>query len=299
MFVSDLLKNQVILVTGGGSGLGLELAKKFASLGAQVHICGRREVVIAEALAQLQAIPDARVAGHLVDIRMADAVHDLVEKIWKQSPLTALVNNAAANFISPTERISARGFDAIANTVFHGTFYMTNAVGQKWISTGRPGSILSIVSTGVVNGAPFAVPSTMAKAAICAMTKALSIEWASRGIRLNAIGPGLIPTLGAVARLMPGTSADELARSNPMGRLGRVDELQNLATFLVSDSCAWLTGQIVMLDGAHHLAHGSVYSPLLKLTDEEWSAVSSEIRAHDKADKQLRGNMVPVTRHDG
>lgn len=295
MFLSDLLKDQVVLITGGGSGLGLELAKKFVSLGAEVHICGRRQVVINEAIAQLGEIPGARAVGHVVDIRAAESVQELVEKIWRESPLTALVNNAAANFISPTERISARGFDAIANTVFHGTFYMTNAVGQKWISTGKPGSILSIVSTGVVNGAPFAVPSTMAKSAICAMTRALSIEWASKGIRLNAIGPGLIPTPGAVARLMPGTSADELERTNPMRRLGRVDELQNLATFLLSDSCAWLTGQIVMLDGAHHLAHGSVYSPLLKLTEEEWTVVSSEIRAHDKADKQLRGEAIPVS----
>ncbi len=295
MFLSDLLKNQAILITGGGSGLGLELAKKFVSLGATVHICGRREIVIAEALETLRKFPEARVTGHVLDIRISDEVHELVEKIWKEAPLTGLVNNAAANFISPTERISARGFDAIANTVFHGTFYMTNAVGQKWISARQSGSVLSIVSTGVVNGAPFAVPSTMAKSAICAMTRALSIEWASKGIRLNAIGPGLIPTPGAVARLMPGTSADELARLNPMKRLGRVDELQNLATFLLSDSCTWLTGQIVMLDGAHHLAHGSVYSPLLKLTDEEWSSVSSEIRAHDKADKKLRSKPVPVS----
>jgi len=288
MFVSDLLKGQVILVTGGGSGLGLELARKFATLGAEVHICGRRQVVLDDALVQLRAIAGARVAGHIVDIRNPDAVQGLVDKLWIESPLTALVNNAAANFISPTERISARGFDAIANTVFHGTFYVTNAVGQKWIATGRPGSILSIVSTGVVNGGPFAVPSTMAKTAICAMTRALAIEWGSKGIRLNAIGPGLIPTPGAVARLFPGSSADDLARANPMGRLGRIDELQNLAAFLLSDQCAWLTGQIVMLDGAHHLAHGSVYSPLLKLTGEEWLTITSDIRAHDKADKQLR-----------
>lgn len=289
MFESDLLKNQVVLVTGGGSGLGYELAKKFVSLGAHVHICGRRQAVIADAAEKLRLHPGAQVTGHSLDLRDAEAVDKLVATIWSESPLTALVNNAAANFISPTERISARGFDAIASTVFHGTFYMTNAVGRRWIEAGSPGSILSIVSTGTVNGAPFAVPSTMAKSAICAMTRSLSIEWGSKSIRLNALGPGLIPTPGAVARLMPGAAADELSQSNPMKRLGKVDELQNLATFLISDRCAWLTGQIVMLDGAHHLAHGSVYSPLLKLTDPEWAEITTNIRAHDKADKQLRG----------
>ena len=198
MFEAGLLKGETLLVTGGGSGLGLALCEKLVALGARVHICGRRRGVLDEAVEKLSSPGGAGVVAHTVDIRDAAAVDAMCQAIFADGPLTGLVNNAAANFISPTERLSPRGFDAIANTVFHGTFYLTHAVGRRWIEAGTGGSVLSIVSTGIVNGAPFVVPSTMSKAAICAMTKSLAIEWGRHGIRLNAIGPGLIPTEGAV-----------------------------------------------------------------------------------------------------
>ena len=288
MFEAGLLKGETLLVTGGGSGLGLALCEKLVALGARVHICGRRRGVLDAAVEKLVAPSGAGVVAHTVDIRDAAAVDAMCQAIFADAPLTGLVNNAAANFISPTERLSPRGFDAIANTVFHGTFYLTHAVGRRWIEAGTGGSVLSIVSTGVVNGAPFVVPSVMSKAAICAMTKSLAIEWGRHGIRLNAIGPGLIPTEGAVARLMPGNSTEQLREANPMKRLGTIGELQNLAVFMLAKGCGWMTGQIVMLDGAHHQAHGSVYVPLLDLSGEKWTGITENIRAQDAADKARR-----------
>ena len=288
MFEAGLLKGETLLVTGGGSGLGFALCEKLVALGARVHICGRRGGVLDAAVDKLSSPGVAGVVAHTVDIRDAAAVDAMCQTIFADEPLTGLVNNAAANFISPTERLSPRGFDAIANTVFHGTFYLTHAVGRRWIESGTGGSVLSIVSTGVVNGAPFAVPSTMSKAAICAMTRSLAIEWGRHGIRLNAIGPGLIPTEGAVARLMPGNSTEQLREANPMKRLGTISELQNLAVFMLSRGCGWMTGQVVMLDGAHHQAHGSIYVPLLDLSGEEWTGITDNIRAQDTADKARR-----------
>jgi NAD(P)-dependent dehydrogenase (short-subunit alcohol dehydrogenase family) len=288
VFEAGLLKEETVLVTGGGSGLGFALCEKLVALGARVHICGRRRGMLDEAVARLSSTGGDGVFAHTVDIRDPAAVDAMCEAIFADRPLTGLVNNAAANFLSPTERLSPRGFDAIASTVFHGTFYLTHAVGRRWIDAGVGGSVVSIVSTGVANGAPFVVPSTMSKAAICAMTKSLAIEWGRHGIRLNAIGPGLIPTEGAVARLMPGNSTEQLRAANPMKRLGTVDELQNLAVFMLARGCGWMTGQVVMLDGAHHQAHGSVYTPLLDLSGEEWTAITASIRAQDAADKARR-----------
>lgn len=288
MFEPGLLKGETLLVSGGGSGLGLALCEKFVALGARVHICGRRRGVLDEAVDKLSVPGGASVIAHTVDIRDAEAVDAMCEAIFADGPLTGLVNNAAANFISPTERLSSRGFDAIANTVFHGTFYLTHAVGRRWIEAGTGGSVLSVLTTGIVNGAPFVVPSTMAKAAIGAMTKSLAIEWGRYGIRLNAVGPGLIPTEGAVARLMPGNSIEELREANPMKRLGTTAELQNLAVFMLARGCGWMTGQVLILDGAHHQAHGSVYAPLLHLTGDEWTGITQNIRAQDAADKARR-----------
>jgi len=290
MFRDRILDGESILVSGGGTGLGRALAERFLVLGARVHICGRRANVLDETVQALGKRTGGAIVAHTVDIRDAAAVDAMCSDIWAQGALSGLVNNAAANFISPTQRLSPRGFDAIADTVFNGTFYLTHAVGRRWIDSGQGGSIVSIVSTGVANGAPFVVPSTMSKAAICAMTRSLAIEWGRYGIRLNAIGPGLIPTEGAVARLMPGDSTEQLRDANPMKRLGTLDELQNLAVFLLAKGCDWLTGQIVMLDGGHHLAHGSVYGHLLSLSGDEWTDITRRIREADSKDRHSRSS---------
>ena len=288
VFRDDLFAGKRILVTGGGTGLGREIAAKYLALGATVWICGRRQAVLDETAVALTRAHGGTVQTHAVDIRDAAAVDGMVEAIWADGPLTGLVNNAAGNFISPTQAISARGFDAIANTVLHGTFYVTNAVGKRWIRDGLPGSIVSIVTTWVWTGSPFTVPSAMAKSGLDAMTKSLAIEWGRYGIRLNAIAPGVFPTEGMTARLDPGEDAAARGVENPMGRVGRMPELQNLAAFLMADGCEWLTGQTIAIDGAGHLAYGAQMTRLFALTEEDWARKRALIKAQDAADKARR-----------
>ncbi len=280
---ANSLNDECILITGGGTGLGFAVAQELVRLGAHVHICGRRTAVLEEAAASLSSAPGAegKVSFHTTDIRDAASVEAMFEQIWQTGPLTALVNNAAANFVSPTERLSSRAFDAVANTVMHGTFYVTLAAGKRWIATGKPGSIVSIVNTGVVNGAPFTVPAVMSKAGICAMTRSLAIEWGRHAIRLNAIGPGSFPTPGAQARLSLAADGELQARRNPMKRTGRLDELRTLVAFLLSRECEYLTGQVIMLDGAHHLANGNLFSGMLDLSPADWDELAISTRSKD------------------
>jgi NAD(P)-dependent dehydrogenase (short-subunit alcohol dehydrogenase family) len=289
LFKAQLFAGKKILVTGGGTGLGRGLAAKFLSLGAEVHICGRRKGVCDATAAALTGEYGGTVVAHVVDIRDAAAVDAMIEAIFRDSPLTDLVNNAAGNFISRTEDLSPRGFDAIANIVMHGSFYVTHAVGPRWIASGSRGNVLSIVVTWLKTAGPFVVPSAMSKAAVGAMTSALAVEWGRYGIRLNAIGPGEIPTEGASTRLAPGEQPGaRSARLNPMGRAGRMEELQNLATFLLSDGCDWLTGQTIMMDGANHLATGGNFYALREWSDEQWRQARDAIKAQNEKDRALR-----------
>ncbi len=214
----------------------------------------------------------------------------MVQWIWDDGgPLTDLVNNAAGNFISRTEDLSSRGFDAIANIVLHGTFYTTHAVGKRWIAGGHRGSVLSIVVTWVWTGSPFVVPSAMAKAGVHVMTQSLAVEWGRYGIRLNAIAPGTIPTEGMTKRLSPdGEDERRAAEANPMGRHGTLEELQNLATFLLSDGCRWLTGQTIALDGAGYLAASGGFSGLFAWGDAEWQKAREMITAQNDKDRAAR-----------
>lgn len=196
MFRDGALKGKRILVTGGGTGLGKEMAEDYLRLGAAVYICGRRKNVLDDTAKELMDRHGGSVKTHSVDIRVAQAVDEMVEEIWADGPLTGLVNNAAGNFISPTKDLSSRGFDAIANIVFHGSFYMTHAVGTRWIRDKVKGSVISILTTWIWNGGPFTVPSAMSKAGVNIMTKSLAAEWGPYGIRLNAIAPGPFPTEG-------------------------------------------------------------------------------------------------------
>lgn len=288
MFVADLMKNKRILVTGGGTGLGLAIAERLLGLGAEVHICGRRASICAAAADELMARHGGTVVAHCVDIRDADAVDRMTESIFSRGPLTGLVNNAAGNFISRTEDLSPRGFNAIADIVMRGTFYVTHSVGRRWIANRLPGSVVSIIVTWVKNGGPFVVPSTMSKSAVHAMTMSLAAEWGRYGIRLNCVGPGEIPTEGASKRLNPTRAGARTASSNPMGRCGQLSELQNLATFLLSDGCDWLTGQSIMLDGGHHLATGGNFYDMRHWTDEQWNDVRARIKEHNERDRALR-----------
>ena len=290
MFQKDILKGKRILVTGGGTGLGREMAEKYLELGAEVHICGRRKPVLDKTAAELTANHGGSVKCHAVDIRDAAAVDAMIQAIWDEGgPLTGLVNNAAGNFISRTEDLSSRGFDAIANTVFHGTFYVTHAAGRRWIAGGNKGSVISIVVTWVWTGSPFVVPSAMSKAGVHVMTQSLAVEWGRYGIRLNAIAPGIFPTEGAGKRLAPGRDfRDEAASVNPMRRTGRMQELQNLAAFLMADGCEFLTGQTFAIDGGACLVNGGSFNELFKWTDDDWARAREAIKAQNEKDKQQR-----------
>ena len=291
MFQSDLLRGERILVTGGGTGLGRAMTEQFLRLGASVIVCGRRGEVLEKTAGELRDATGGTVETHVVDIRVANAVEEMIDLLWQGGPVTALVNNAAGNFISRTEDLSSRAFDAIAGIVFHGTFYVTLAMGKKWIAAKQRGSVVSIIVTWVRNGGPFVVPSAMSKAGIDVMTKSLAAEWGRYGIRLNAIAPGTIPTEGMWGRLGPGRDIEEVAQRNPMRRNGTMQELQNLATFLIApNGCSWLTGETIAVDGAGALANGGgFYSDLMKLGDAEWQAVREAIRGQNQKDRAKRG----------
>lgn len=277
MFEPDLFAGQRILITGGGTGLGLAMARKLASLGAEIHLCGRRLEVVEAAAAQLKADFGVAAFAHVLDIRSPDAVQQCIDDLWKHhGPLTALVNNAAGNFVSRTEDLSVNGFHAISDIVFRGTFYVTQAVGRQWIAQQLPGAVLSIVVTWVDTGAPFVVPSAMSKAGLDAMTKSLAVEWGPKGIRCNAIAPGVIPTQGASSRLRPKIQGNEdsVARrqaDNPMRRLGTGEDLGNLAAFMLAPGNSWLNGQTVTLDGGDALANGAYFTEYQHWTDEDWA----------------------------
>jgi NAD(P)-dependent dehydrogenase (short-subunit alcohol dehydrogenase family) len=297
MFQTQLMAGQRILVTGGGTGLGKAMAERFLELGADIAICGRRKAVCDDtAAAWRERYPQRRIDTFGLDIRIAQSVQDMVDALWVDGGLTGLVNNAAGNFIAPTESLSPRAFDAIANIVFHGTFYVTQAVGKKWIEQARSGawtagqpfrSVMSIIVTWVDNGSPYVLPSAMSKAGIDVMTKSLAMEWARYGIRLNAIGPGEIPTEGMSKRLSPGEEPGARSRkSNPMARAGEMAELQNLASFLMANGqCDWLTGQSIMMDGANALATGGNFYELRNWSDTDWRTAREHIEAQNRKDK--------------
>jgi NAD(P)-dependent dehydrogenase (short-subunit alcohol dehydrogenase family) len=289
MFRSDLLQGKRILVTGGGSGLGREISARYLELGADVYICGRRQATLDEAAAALMAQHGGKVKAFALDIRNAEDVQRMVDAIWADGgALDGLVNNAAGNFISRTQDLSPRGFDAVANIVLHGTFYVTQAVGKRWIADKHPGSVISIVVTWVRTGAPFVVPSAMSKAGIDVMTKSLAVEWGPHRIRLNAIAPGIFPTEGANKRLSPTEDWKDGVVRNPMKRVGRMSELQNLAVFLMADGVEWLTGETIAIDGAGHYQNGASFTDLADLSDEQWQEMREAIRRKDEQDKAAR-----------
>ncbi len=295
MFDKNVLKGKRILVTGGGSGLGKEMSRHFVKHGAEVYICGRRENVLKDAAEEIMSEHGGKVNYFPLDIRDAMSIEENIENVFSEGPLDGLVNNAAGNFISQTKDLSPNAFNAIASIVFHGTFYITNAVGKRWLELGHKGSIVSILATWVWTGSPFVVPSAMSKSGINAMTKSLAVEWGPHGIRLNSIAPGPFPTEGAWARLMPQTGnnktdiSEDAERSNvPLGRVGKMDELGNLATFLLADGCEYLTGQTIAIDGAQYITGGGTFSMMSSFKDEDWEAIKNTIKGTNEKDKKQR-----------
>ena len=288
MFKDDLLNNKRILITGGGTGLGKEMASHFAAHGANLYICGRRENVLKETAEEIESKYKTTVNYQTLDIRASKDVEDYIETIFQEGPLDGLVNNAAGNFISPTKDLSHKGFDAIANIVFHGTFYITHSVGKRWIESNKKGSIINILTTWVWTGSPYVVPSAMSKSGINTMTKSLAAEWGKYGIKINGIAPGPFPTKGAWDRLNPDDNDDGMMNTVPLGRVGEMSEIQNLATFLMADGCDYLTGQTIGLDGGQYLTGGGTFSQLDKLSDQDWENMRKLIRDANNKDKADR-----------
>lgn len=291
IFKADALTGKTVLVTGGASGLGREMAQALSALGAHVHICGRREALLSEASAAISSATGGKVSHHVCDIRDADAVDAMIEAIWATGPLTGLVNNAAANFIAPTKELSARAFRAITSTVMDGSFHATLSCGKRWIRDGIPGSVVSMLTTWVWTGSAFVVPSAMAKSAIHAMTMSLAAEWGPYGIRLNATAPGPFPTEGAWEKLSPIPDTQSSAtncETVPMRRFGQMEELSNLVAYLLSDASPYLTGQTIAIDGAQHLAGPGTFADLTNLTAEQWKAAREAIATSVAKEKAQR-----------
>jgi len=274
VFRPDLLAGKRILVTGGGTGLGAAMARRFAELGAELVLCGRRPEVLEETAARVRDETGARVQTHGCDIRDGGAVERLMDEIWHTAPLDVLVNNAAATFIARTEHLSFRAVDAVLGPTLHGAVYCTLAAGRRWIDGAHRGTVLSILSTSTLTGRAFTVPSSIAKSGVLAMTRSLAVEWGPKGIRTVAIAPGPFPTPGASLQLRPESRdrAQPPGSRNPLGRVGEHHELANLASYLVCDEAGYINGEMVTIDGGEHL-RSSGAEDLLRWTDSDWEAL--------------------------
>ncbi|MGC2446304.1 MAG: SDR family oxidoreductase [Candidatus Sulfotelmatobacter sp.] len=273
MFAPNLLHSKRILITGGGTGLGKGMAARFLGLGATVYICGRREEVLEQAATELA--PKGPIHGIPCDVRHLDAVEAMIDSIWTAGPLDILVNNAAGNFIARTEDLSPRAFESVINIVLMGTLHCTMACGRRWLKSNHPGTVLSISATYAPVGSAYVVPSAISKAGVEALTRSLAVEWGDRGIRMNAIAPGPIPTQGAFSRVLPRPELEKVALDrNPLHRFGTVEELANLAAFLVSDGSSYINGEVIRMDGGEFLQGAGEFSSLGRiLSDEDWRAL--------------------------
>jgi NAD(P)-dependent dehydrogenase (short-subunit alcohol dehydrogenase family) len=269
MFEKGLLKGKRILVTGGGSGLGAAMGRRFLGLGAELVICGRRLERLEATASEMRQTPGAKITAIRCDIRDGASVDAMMDTVWREAPIDVLVNNAAATFIAQSEHMSFRAADAILAPTLHGAMYCTLAAGKRWIEGRHKGVVLSILSTSTITGRAFTVPSAMAKSAILAMTRSLAVEWGPKGVRTVAIAPGAFPTPGATGQLRPEGRDQSWASRNPLGRAGEHSELANLASFLISDEAGYINGEMVVQDGGAHL-RSSGAEDLLQWTDAQW-----------------------------
>lgn len=272
MFQRDLLQQKRILITGAGTGLGKAAAQRFLELGATVYICGRRHEVLSAAEAELGKIVGGAIHSRTCDVRDAAAVEEMIDTIWRDGPLDVLMNNAAGNFLARTEELSLRAFESVIGIVLMGTLHATLACGKRWLKAGQHAVVLNITTTYTATGSAYVVPSAVAKAGVQALTRSLAVEWGNRGIRMNAIAPGPVPTEGAFSRLLPRPELEELAKKRiPLGRFGTLEEFANLAAFLVSDGSGYINGEVVTMDGGEWLQGAGEFTALGRmLTDKEW-----------------------------
>lgn len=274
MFTKDLLQGKRALITGGGTGLGKAMARRYLELGATVYICGRREDVLKSTREELSSAIGGAIEGIPCDVRDLAQVEVLVAKIWDDGPLDILVNNAAGNFLAKTEELSPNAWQAVIGIVLMGTINMTMACGRRWLAEKKNASVISIVATysSSGSGSGYVVPSAVSKAGVQALTRSLAVEWGPKGIRMNAIAPGPIPTEGAFSRLLPKKELEKLATMRvPMRRFGTPEEIANLAAFLVSDGAAYINGEVVTMDGGEWLQGAGEFNYVGQMmSDADW-----------------------------
>lgn len=273
MLKPESLKNKTIIVTGGGTGLGRSMGQYFLELGANLVIASRKKDVLDKTASELEKETGGKVLAIACDIRKYEEIETMrktVEDTFGQ--IHAVLNNAAGNFISPTERLSHRAFDIIVDIVLRGTYNATLAIGKNWIDKKQPGTFLNIVTTYAWTGSGYVVPSACSKAGVLALTRSLAVEWAKYGIRSNAIAPGPFPTEGAWSRLLPGELAKKFDPANriPLKRVGEHHELANLAAYLLSEYSAYINGEVITIDGGEWLKNGGEFSHLESVPEEMW-----------------------------
>ena len=275
MFDKNLLHHKRILITGGGTGLGKGMAHRFLELGATVYICGRRVEVIQATAKELSAATKGTIHALPCDVRKLEEVEAMMDFIWDAGPLDILVNNAAGNFIARTEELSPRAFESVIGIVLMGTMHATLACGRRWLKAQHHGTVLSISATYAPVGSAYVVPSAVAKSGVEALMRSLAVEWGDRGIRMNAIAPGPIPTQGAFSRVLPRPELEKMALDrNPMHRFGTVEELANFAVFLVSDNSGYINGEVIRMDGGEFLQGAGEFSNLGRvLNEEDWESL--------------------------
>lgn len=274
MFRNDLLKDKAILITGGGTGIGNSIARKYGSLGAKIAILGRREDVLKEAVDDLRN-NGITASYRSCDVRNPEQISQTLDFFQEEiGPIDVLVNNAAGNFVSPTEKLSPHAVDSILNIVLHGTIYMTLEMGKRWIKSRRGGVVLDIVTPYAWTGSAYVVPSAAAKAGVLAVVRSLAVEWAKYGIRHVAIAPGAFPTPATRKNLFPLEGMEQaMLERIPLGRTGKLDEIANLATYLVSEEASFINGEVVTIDGGEWLRGAGEFSGLSVLSDEQWDMI--------------------------
>ena len=281
MLKDDSLNGKVILITGGGTGLGKSMGRYFAQLGADLVIASRKLDVLNKSAKEIEEQTGRTVLPVQCDVTNYEHVENLLKAaLDKFGKVDSLVNNAAGNFISPTERLSHRAFDIIVNIVLRGTYYSTLAFGKHWIEKKQPASVLNIVTTYAWTGSAYVVPSAVAKAGVLSLTRSLAVEWAKYGIRFNAIAPGLFPTKGAWERLFPKSISEKLdpLKNVPLGRTGEHQELANLAAYLVSDFSSFINGEVVTIDGGEWLKGAGQFNMLESIPSEMWDEIEKAVR---------------------
>ncbi len=276
MLKSGALKGKTIIITGGGTGLGKSMGTYFLELGANLVITSRKKEVIEKTASELSEKTGGKVLAIPCDVRKYEEVENVIRITENEfGQIHGVLNNAAGNFISPTERLSHRAFDIVVDIVLKGTYYTTLAAGKNWIKKKQPGTFLNIVTTYAWTGSGYVVPSACGKAGVLALTRSLAVEWAKYNIRSNAIAPGPFPTEGAWSRLLPGDLVNKFdpAERIPLKRVGDHQELANLAAYLISDYSGYINGEVVTIDGGEWLRNGGEFSHLEEIPDEMWDAV--------------------------